>query len=81
MVGKFLYIPVGAIIGVYMGEMIAGGDGLGHVMADAYRTLHTADMYASIITISLIGFALDRVLLLARGWLLAWSAEEEAQAA
>jgi ABC-type nitrate/sulfonate/bicarbonate transport system permease component len=72
---------VGAIVGVYMGEMIAGGDGLGHVMADAYRTLHTADMYASIITISLIGFALDRLFLLARGWLLAWSAEEEAQAA
>lgn len=68
---------VGAIIGVYLGEMIAGGDGLGHIMADAYRTLHTSDMYVSIIVISLIGFALDRVFLLARSRLLAWSAEEE----
>ena len=41
----------------------------------------SADMYASVITISLIGFALDRLFLLARGWLLAWSAEEEAKAA
>ena len=72
---------VGATIGVYMGEMIAGGDGIGHLMSDAYRTLHTADMYASIITISLIGFALDRMFLLARGRLLAWTAEEDLQAA
>jgi hypothetical protein len=37
-------------------------------------------MYASIITISLIGYALDRLFLLARGWLLAWTSEEDGQA-
>lgn len=68
---------VGAIIGVFMGEMIAGSDGLGHLMAVAYRTLRTADMYVAIITVSLIGYTLDRLFLLARGRLLAWSAEEE----
>lgn len=67
---------VGAIIGVFLGEMIAGGDGLGHVMADAYRTLHTADMYVSIICISLVGFLLDRTFLLGRRRLLAWGPEE-----
>jgi hypothetical protein len=51
-------------------------DGVGHFMADAYRTLRTADIYSSITTISLIGFALDRVFPLARGWLLAESAAE-----
>jgi ABC-type nitrate/sulfonate/bicarbonate transport system permease component len=67
---------VGAIIGVFLGEMIAGADGLGQMMAIAYRTLETADMYVAIITVSLIGYALDRAFLLARGRLLAWSAEE-----
>jgi NitT/TauT family transport system permease protein len=67
---------VGAIIGVFLGEMIAGADGLGHLMAVAYRTLDTSDMYVAIITISIIGYLLDRTFLLARSRLLAWSAEE-----
>jgi NitT/TauT family transport system permease protein len=67
---------VGAIVGVFLGEMIAGADGLGQMMAVAYRTLHTADMYVAIIAVSLIGTALDRVFLLTRARLLAWSAEE-----
>ncbi len=69
---------VGAIIGVFLGEMIAGADGLGHMMAVAYRTLDTADMYVAIVTISLIGFLLDRTFLLARRRLLAWGPEEAA---
>jgi len=69
---------VGAIIGVFLGELIAGGDGLGHLMAVAYRTLDTSDMYVAIISISIIGYVLDRLFLLARGRLLAWSTEERA---
>lgn len=67
---------VGALIGVFLGEMIAGSDGLGQMMAIAYRTLHTADMYVVIVTVSLIGFFLDRIFLFARSRLLAWSPEE-----
>jgi NitT/TauT family transport system permease protein len=67
---------VGAIIGVFLGEMIAGADGLGHLMAVAYRTLDTQDMYVAILTISVIGYLLDRTFLLARRRLLAWSEEE-----
>jgi NitT/TauT family transport system permease protein len=68
---------VGALIGVFLGEMIAGADGLGHMMAVSYRTLHTADMYVAVITVSLIGFCLDRGFLFARSRLLSWSAESE----
>jgi ABC-type nitrate/sulfonate/bicarbonate transport system permease component len=64
---------VGAIIGVFLGEMIAGANGLGHLMAVAYRTLDTPAMYVAIITVSLVGFVLDRAFLAARGRLLAWS--------
>mgnify|MGYP000663310536 CR=1 FL=1 len=67
---------VGALIGVFLGEMIAGADGLGQMMAIAYRTLRTADMYVVIVTVSLIGFFLDRIFLFVRGRLLAWSPEE-----
>jgi ABC-type nitrate/sulfonate/bicarbonate transport system permease component len=64
---------VGAIVGVFLGEMIAGANGLGHLMAVAYRTLDTPAMYVAIITVSLVGFALDRAFLAARDRLLAWS--------
>lgn len=69
---------VGSLIGVFLGEMIAGSDGLGHMMAVAYRVLNTADMYVAIVTVSLIGFALDRTFLFIRSRLLAWSPEEAA---
>ena len=67
---------VGALIGVFLGEMIAGAGGLGQMMAASYRTLHTADMYVAILCVSLIGFGFDRVFLTLRGRLLAWSPEE-----
>lgn len=66
---------VGAIIGVFMGELIVGADGLGTTMALAYRTLQTADMYAAVVLISAIGFVLDRLFLVTRAALLGWSAE------
>lgn len=66
---------VGAIIGVFMGELIVGAEGLGTTMALAYRTLQTADMYAAVVLISGIGFVLDRLFLVIRAALLGWSAE------
>jgi len=67
---------VGAIVGVFLAETIAGADGLGHSMAVAYRTLDTPAMYVAIITISIVGYVLDRAFLLARRRLLAWGPEE-----
>jgi NitT/TauT family transport system permease protein len=66
---------VGAIVGVFLAEMIAGADGLGHAMAISYRTLDTPQMYVAIIAVSLTGYALDRAFLLARRRALAWSVE------
>ena len=67
---------VGAIVGVFLGEMIAGADGLGQMMMAAYRTLDTPDMYVAIVAVSILGYTLDRSFLLLRRHLLAWSAEE-----
>jgi NitT/TauT family transport system permease protein len=66
---------VGAIVGVFLGEMIAAADGLGHLMAISYRTLDTPAMYVAILTVSLAGYVLDRAFLLARRRLLRWSEE------
>ena len=68
---------VGAIIGVFIGELIVGADGLGHLMAASYRTLATAEMYVAVVLVSIIGFVLDRLFLLARSRLLVWSAEAD----
>lgn len=67
---------VGAIVGVFLAEMIAGADGLGQQMAIGYRTLDTPAMYVAIIAVSLLGYLADRAFLLARRRLLAWSVEE-----
>jgi NitT/TauT family transport system permease protein len=66
---------VGAITGVFVAELIVAADGLGHMMAIGYRTLDTADMYVSVVAISMIGFVLDRLFLVARAGLLTWSEE------
>jgi ABC-type nitrate/sulfonate/bicarbonate transport system permease component len=66
---------VGAISGVFVAELIVAADGLGHDMAVGYRTLATADMYVAVVLICAIGFVLDRLFLLVRARLLAWSAE------
>jgi NitT/TauT family transport system permease protein len=64
---------VGAVIGVFVGEMIATADGLGHMMAVAYRTRDTPAMYVAIVTTSLLGYVLDRCFMLARRRLLRWT--------
>ena len=66
---------VGATVGVFLGEMIVGAHGLGHLMAVAYRTLDTPDVYVAVVTISVIGFVLDRTVLVARRRLLSWNPE------
>ena len=62
---------VGATVGVFLGETIVGAHGIGHLMAVGYRTLETSDVHVAIITISVIGFALDRTFLLLRRQMLA----------
>ena len=56
-----------------VGEMIAAADGLGHMMAVAYRTLDTPAMYVAIVVTSVIDYVLDRSFLFARGRLLTWA--------
>ena len=54
---------ISAIVGVYLGEMIAGSDGLGQLMMRARNSLDTPDIYVCIVTISLVAVALDAMML------------------
>jgi NitT/TauT family transport system permease protein len=69
---------VGAIISVFIGEMVSAPSGLGQLTSSAFTQLRIAEMYVGIIAIALTGFVLDRALLLVRRQLLAWSVEGDA---
>ena len=55
---------------VFLAEMITSTDGLGHVLVTAARTFQAVDMFAPLITISLLGLILNVLLELLRSYLL-----------
>lgn len=61
---------------VFLAEMIASTDGLGHVLVQAARTFQTVDMFVPLITISLLGLCLNGLLYAARSRLLRGFPEE-----
>ncbi len=66
-----------SLIGVFVGEMVASADGLGHLMMASARKFESAEMYVAIGTISIVGLVLDTLLLRWRRNLLQWHAEAE----
>lgn len=44
---------------VFLAEMISSSNGLGHLLVYASRSFHTVDMYVPLITISILGLALN----------------------
>lgn len=55
---------------VFLAEMITSTDGLGHVLVTAARMFRTVDMFVPLITISLLGLALNGLLEALRSYLL-----------
>jgi ABC-type nitrate/sulfonate/bicarbonate transport system permease component len=55
---------------VFLAEMIASTDGLGHVLVTAARTFQAVDMFVPLITISLLGLILNGLLEGLRAYLL-----------
>lgn len=64
-------LPVAMIV-VVITEMISSADGLGYAVIYALSSLRTDRMLAVVVVISLLGLALDRVLVLLRGRLIYW---------
>lgn len=65
-----------ACIVVFLAEMITSTDGLGYVLVRAARSFQMVEMFVPLITISLLGLALNGLLALARRRLLAGFPEE-----
>lgn len=67
--GSRIGLVVSCIV-VFLAEMITSTDGLGYVLIRAARSFQTVEMFVPLITISLIGLALNGALALARRRLL-----------
>jgi NitT/TauT family transport system permease protein len=65
-----------AILVAVVSEMVSGGSGLGYVMMRAYRYGDVRTAFATLLTISLIGFALYKVIEWQRERLLFWHVTE-----
>ncbi|WP_323174155.1 ABC transporter permease [Natrialba sp. PRR66] len=70
--GVQIALPI-ALIVTFVFEMVAGGGGLGHLEIQGVRSFESAQVYASLIAIMIVGFTLDRGLRYLRGRLLAWT--------
>jgi NitT/TauT family transport system permease protein len=69
-----LRIGVGvAWVLVIVSEMLAVKSGLGYVLWDAYYFLKMDVIIAAMISVGLLGFMSDRIILLAGNWILRWS--------
>ena len=62
---------------VFLAEMIASTDGLGHVLVTAARTFQAVDMFVPLITISLLGLILNGLLEALRSYLLRGFSESD----
>jgi ABC-type nitrate/sulfonate/bicarbonate transport system permease component len=65
-----------ALLVAVVTEMVSGGSGLGYTMIRAYRFGDVRTAFATLLTISLIGFALYRAAQWLRTRLLSWHTGE-----
>jgi ABC-type nitrate/sulfonate/bicarbonate transport system permease component len=72
--GMRISLAISLILAV-LGEMIVSSDGLGYFTLLAQRTFKVPDMYAGIFTLALLGYVLNRVFLMAEGYLIRWHYE------
>jgi ABC-type nitrate/sulfonate/bicarbonate transport system permease component len=61
-----------ALILVTTAEMIAGSKGLGFFILDEERAMNSANMYAGIVVVALLGYALNRLFLLVEARAMKW---------
>jgi NitT/TauT family transport system permease protein len=61
---------------VVVAEILAVRSGLGYLLNDAYQFYRNDVVIASMLSIGILGFLSDRLVVLARDWLLAWNTIE-----
>jgi ABC-type nitrate/sulfonate/bicarbonate transport system permease component len=61
-----------ALILVTTSEMVVSNDGLGYYVLEMQRTFQMPEMYAAVVALGLIGYALNRLFLAVDAWIMAW---------
>ena len=61
-----------ALILVTTAEMVVSDDGLGYYVLESQRTFQMPQMYAAVVALGVIGYALNRLFLALDGWAMAW---------
>jgi ABC-type nitrate/sulfonate/bicarbonate transport system permease component len=61
-----------ALVLVTTSEMVVSNDGLGYYVLDLQRSFQTPEMYAAVVALGLIGYALNRLFLLVDGRAMGW---------
>jgi ABC-type nitrate/sulfonate/bicarbonate transport system permease component len=64
-----------ALIVTVLSEMIAGNSGIGYFVLNMQRAFRNANMFAGVLVLGLLGYALNRLFLLAERRLVGWSAQ------
>jgi ABC-type nitrate/sulfonate/bicarbonate transport system permease component len=61
-----------ALILVTTSEMVVSNDGMGYYVLESQRTFQMPQMYAAVVALGVIGYALNRLFLTVDGWAMAW---------
>ena len=69
--GLRISLAVSLILAV-ISEMVAANDGIGYFILHMERSFQVAPMYAGIITLAVVGYALNWLFLVVERWALAW---------
>jgi ABC-type nitrate/sulfonate/bicarbonate transport system permease component len=72
--GLQVALPIALIVEI-IAEMVMGGYGLGGAMMSASRFANSPGVFAGIVEIAIVGFALIKAMALLRRWLLVWHQE------
>lgn len=67
---------VGAVVGVFLGEMVSGADGLGQLMVRARSTLDSPTVYVSIVVIAAVAVVLDSVMVALSRRVFRWAEQD-----
>jgi ABC-type nitrate/sulfonate/bicarbonate transport system permease component len=69
--GLRVALPIGLVM-VVISELVGAPDGLGHYIRFQQSQFNVAEMYGGILFLGLLGYALNRLFLLAEGRVLSW---------
>lgn len=71
MTGLRVSLPITLIL-VVISEMVGSTDGIGYFILDAQRRFRVAQMYAGMLSLAILGYAINQLFFLFHSWTLAW---------